>query len=84
MSTYETWDAERRETFDSFESSYDLIEVVHGEHETAVYYGSTSGYVVAGWCQATGHSHIKSVSALAEMMANGVRNYITNAYEDGS
>lgn len=79
--TYEDWDAERREVFGQFNPSYDHVEVVHGEYETAAYYGASGGRVVASWDQSTGRGRVDTVEQFANDLANDVRNYIINAVE---
>jgi len=83
MKTYNEWNAERQQVFGTLDPSYNQIEVVHGEYETALYFGNTGGLVVAIWSTATGECSISTVAEAADRIADASRNYINNAAADG-
>lgn len=76
--SYSEWDAMRRTLF-TLVDDYPDVEVVHGENESALYYGGKGGRIVASWETATGTCNVHRPDQIADDIANDVRNYIRHA-----
>jgi hypothetical protein len=78
--TYEAWDALRRERFVVAEGM-DNVKVEHLRYETAVFYGDDGNSSMAFWNVHTGCCYIKSKREAIFTILVGVRNYMMNALD---
>ena len=81
--TYEQWDAMRRERFGEVGNMKD-VTVEHLRYETCLYFGPSGNSGVATWHCSTGQCSILTRRQAIFRVVSGIRNYMMNALGEDS
>jgi len=82
--TYEDWDAMRRERFaivDEFGGRECDVTVQHGEYETALFFGNNGNSGIAEWRTWEGTCSIMTKRQAIFCIVEGIKNYMMNALD---